>query len=143
MSTLQLFERTPFDVFVRNFFQDANTFAPIVEQKIPHPVDVYEVENGLGIDIACTGLFKEDIDILIQGNILRVNYDKGDPTRSGKDDSDTNYYHRGIAKRSFNLGWKIDSKYDLSKAEANFENGLLIIKIPFAKGNEIKSLKIK
>ena len=127
----------------RNFFQDANQFAPIDTQKIPHPIDVYEVENGLGIDIACTGLHKEDIDIQIQGNILRVNYDKGDPTRAGKHDNETNYYHRGIAKRSFNLGWKIDSKYDLSKAEANFENGLLIIKIPFAKGNEIKSLKIK
>ena len=65
MSTLELFDRTPFDVFVRNFFQDANKFAPIDTQKIPHPIDVYEVENGLGIDIACTGLHKEDIDILI------------------------------------------------------------------------------
>ena len=54
-----------------------------------------------------------------------------------------NYYHRGIAKRSFNLGWKIDSKYDLSKADASFENGLLKIYIPFAKGSELKSLKIK
>ena len=143
MSTLELFDRTPFDVFVRNFFQDANKFAPIDTQKIPHPIDVYEVENGLGIDIACTGLHKEDIDILIQGNILRVNYDKGDPVRVGEVDTETNYYHRGIAKRSFNLGWKIDSKYDLSKADASFKNGLLIITIPFAKGNEVKSLKIK
>lgn len=136
MSTLQLFERTPFDILVRNFFQDASAYAPIDTQKLPHPVDVYEADNGLGIDIACTGIDKEDLDILIQGNIIRVNYNKA------KDD-DINYYHKGIAKRSFNLGWKIDSKYDLSKADANFENGLLKIYIPFAKGSELKSLKIK
>tara|TARA_B100002019_G_scaffold282985_1_gene288854 strand:+ start:485 stop:898 length:414 start_codon:yes stop_codon:yes gene_type:complete len=137
MSTLQLFERTPFDILVRNFFQDASAYAPIDTQKLPHPVDVYEADSGLGIDIACTGIDKEDLDIQIQGNIIRVNYDKS------KLEDDTNYYHRGIAKRSFNLGWKIDSKYDLSKADANFENGLLKIYIPFAKGSELKSLKIK
>ena len=103
MSTLQLFERTPFDILVRNFFQDASAYAPIDTQKLPHPVDVYEAENGLGIDIACTGIAKEDLDIQIQGNIIRINYDKS------KIEDDKNYYHRGIAKRSFNLGWKIDS----------------------------------
>jgi len=127
---------TPFDILVRNFFQDASTYAPIENQKIPHPIDVYEKPNGLGIDIACTGISKEDLEIQIQGNIIRVNYDKA------KDD-EINYYHRGIAKRSFNLGWKIDSKFDLSKAEANFENGLLRIEVPYAKGSELKSLKIK
>ena len=137
MSTLQLFERTPFDILVRNFFQDASVYAPIDTQKLPHPVDVYEADNGLGIDIACTGIAKEDLDIQIQGNIIRINYDKS------KIEDDKNYYHRGIAKRSFNLGWKIDSKYDLSKADANFENGLLKIYIPFAKGSELKTLKIK
>jgi len=136
MSTLQLFERTPFDILVRNFFQDASAYAPIDTQKLPHPVDVYEADNGLGIDIACTGINKEDLDIQIQGNIIKINYNKA------KDD-DINYYHKGIAKRSFNLGWKIDSKYDLSKADASFVNGLLRINIPFAKGSELKSLKIK
>jgi len=136
MSTLQLFERTPFDILVRNFFQDASAYAPIDTQKLPHPVDVYEADNGLGIDIACTGIDKEDLDIQIQGNIIKINYNKA------KDD-DINYYHKGIAKRSFNLGWKIDSKYDLSKADASFVNGLLRINIPFAKGSELKSLKIK
>jgi HSP20 family molecular chaperone IbpA len=72
MSTLQLFERTPFDILVRNFFQDASVYAPIDTQKLPHPVDVYEADNGLGIDIACTGIAKEDLDIQIQGNIIRL-----------------------------------------------------------------------
>ena len=137
MSTLFFNERTPFDILIRNFFQEAGKYHPLAETKVPHPVDVYEASNGVAIDIACTGISKDEIEILIEGNILKVNYDKA------KEEDDTKFYHRGIAKRSFNLGWKIDSKFDLSKAEANFENGLLKISIPFAKGSQPRTLKIK
>jgi HSP20 family protein len=135
MSTL-FYERNPFDILVRNFFQDAGAYRPLAESKLPHPVDIYERDNGLGLDIACTGISKEDIEILIEGNIIRVNYDKP------KDEDQGEFIHKGIAKRSFNLGWKIDSKFDLNKATAEFKNGLLQIIIPFAKGSEPKTLKI-
>ena len=135
MSTLFL-ERNPFDILVRNFFQDAGAYRPLAESKLPHPVDIYERDNGLGIDIACTGISKEDIEILIEGNIIRVNYERP------KEELEDVFIHKGIAKRSFNLGWKIDSKFNLSKATAEFKNGLLVISIPFAKGSEPKTLKI-
>ena len=135
MSTLFL-ERNPFDILVRNFFQEAGAYKPLAESKLPHPLDIYERDNGLGIDIACTGISKEDIEILIEGNIIRVNYNKPEEEDLGE------YIYKGIAKRSFNLGWKIDSKFDLSKAKAEFKNGLLKVVIPFAKGSEPKTLKI-
>ena len=135
MSTL-FYERNPFDILVRNFFQDASQYRPLAESKLPHPVDIYERDNGLGIDIACTGISKEDIEILIEGNIIRVNYNKPDEEDLGE------FIYKGIAKRSFNLGWKIDSKFNLSKATAEFKNGLLKVVVPFAKGSEPKTLKI-
>ncbi len=135
MSTL-FYERNPFDILVRNFFQEAGAYRPLAESKLPHPLDIYERDNGLGIDIACTGISKEDIEILIEGNIIRVNYNKPEEEDLGE------YIHKGIAKRSFNLGWKIDSKFNLSKATADFKNGLLQVIIPFAKGSEPKTLKI-
>ena len=137
MSTL-FYERNPFDILVRNFFQDASKFAPLADSKVPHPLDIYTTETHLVFDIACTGLSKEQIEIQTQNNTLRVNYDKSkEPT-----DKEVDYIHRGIAKRSFNLGWKVDSKFDLSKAKAEFNYGLLKVTIPFAKGSELKTLKI-
>ena len=129
-------ERNPFDILVRNFFQEAGAYRPLADTKLPHPVDIYERDNGLGIDIACTGISKEDIEILIEGNIIRVNYERP------KEELEDVFIHKGIAKRSFNLGWKIDSKFNLGKATAEFKNGLLVITIPFAKGSEPKTLKI-
>ena len=131
-----IYERNPFDILVRNFFKDASHFRPLAESKLPHPVDIYEKEDGLGIDIACTGISKEDIEIQLEGNIIRVNYERP------KEELEDSFIHKGIAKRSFNLGWKIDSKFALNKAQAEFKNGLLIISIPFAKGSEPKTLKI-
>lgn len=130
-------ERNPFDILVRNFFQEAGAYRPLAESKLPHPVDIYERDNGLGIDIACTGISKEDIEILLEGNIIRVNYERP------KSELDDQYIHKGIAKRSFNLGWKIDSRFELSKSTAEFKDGLLRIVIPYNKESEPKTLKIK
>ena len=145
MSTL-FQERNPFDILVRNFLQKTHNYQTLAESKLPHPVDIYEVENGLGLDIACTGIPKEDIEILIEGNIIKINYNKPKDDCQCAPDCDCSqmeYIHRGIAKRSFNLGWKIDSRFDLQKANAAFENGLLHVTIPFAKGKETKTLTIK
>jgi HSP20 family protein len=136
MSTL-FYERNPFDILVRNFFQDASQYSPLEQTKLSHPVDIFTTDKGLTFNIACTGISKEDIEIQLQDNIIRINYTKT------KEEEDVDYIHRGIAKRSFNLGWKIDSKFDLSKAAAKFENGLLTIDVPFSKGSELKTLQIK
>ena len=133
-----IYERTPFDILLRNFFQDASTYSPLAETKVPHPVDIYTSDKGLSFDIACTGISKKEIELNIQDNLLKINYNK-----PKEDQDDKDYIHRGIAKRSFNLGWKIDNKFDLSKATASYNDGLLSINIPFSKGSELKTLQIK
>ena len=133
-----IYERTPFDILIRNFFQDASTYSPLAETKVPHPVDIYTSDKGLSFDIACTGISKKEIELNIQDNLLKINYNKPEEDKDDKD-----YIHRGIAKRSFDLGWKIDNKFDLSKATASYNDGLLSINIPFSKGSELKTLQIK
>jgi len=133
---------SPFDLLVRDFFKSELDFQPATKAKISHPVDIFENHNGLHFDIACTGLSKKDVEINIEGDILRVSYNKP------KDEeccevNDCNYIHRGVAKRSFNLGYKISPKFDLSEADASMENGLLKINIPFAESSKPKTLKIK
>ena len=129
----------PFDVLFKNFFNNDSFFAPALETKISHPVDIYETKEGLHFEIACTGLSKEDVSINIEGDILRVIYEK-----DGENEIDvTNYIHKGIARRSFNLGYKISSRFDLQNGDAQMDNGLLLISIPFAEQAKPKALAIK
>ena len=131
---------TEFDVLVRNFFDTDSLFNPINSVKLKHPVDVFEDEKGLHLDVACTGLTKKDIALDIEGDILKVGYNKGEfEEHDGK-----NYHYQGIAKRSFNFGYKVAPRFDLSKAEAEMENGLLNITIPYSSNvTSVKSVKIK
>lgn len=137
--TLMRTHTDPFDVLFKNFFNNDSFFAPALETKISHPVDIYETKDGLHFEIACTGLSKEDVNINIEGDILRVTYEK-----DGENENDvTNYIHKGIARRSFNLGYKISSRFDLQNADAQMNNGLLTISIPFAEQAKPKALAIK
>ena len=119
----------PFDLLFRNFFETNTGFLPAIEAKFPHPVDIYETDLGLHFEVACTGLEKSDIDLSLEGDVVRISHTREkDSTSTG-----TKFIHKGIAKRSFNLGYKISSKYNLSKATAEMKNGLLNVSVPFAK----------
>jgi len=131
---------TEFDVLVRNFFDTDSLFNPINSVKLKHPVDVFEDKDGLHLDVACTGLIKEDITLDIEGDILRVGYNKGE----FEEHDEKNYHYQGIAKRSFNFGYKVAPRFNLSKAEAEMENGLLSVIIPYSSNiTSVKSVKIK
>jgi len=118
---------SPFDILARNFFDLESPFHPLHSIKLKHPVDVYEDNDGLHIEVACTGLTKKEVNINIEGDILRVSYTKPNETYE-----DREYHYSGIAKRSFNFGYKVNNKFRLSEADAKMENGLLTIFIPYS-----------
>jgi HSP20 family protein len=121
---------SPFDVLFKNFLDSDSIFAPAVEIKFKYPVDIQETNKGLQFDIAVPGLDEKDLQIEItDGNTLNVSYKKYDAPKETVED---NYLYKGIAKRSFSFGWKIDNKYDLTKIEAFMKNGLLSIHIPIS-----------
>jgi len=133
---------SPFDLLFKDFFRSELNFQPAIEAKIPHPVDIYENKDGLHFEVACTGLEKNDVGINIEGDVLKISYTKKEEDKCC-DVNDCNYLHKGIARRSFNLGYKVASKFNLSNAEAEMKNGLLKISVPFSAEAKPKALKIK
>ena len=122
---------------MEDFFKSNEDYQFADATKINHPVDIYEANNGLNIDIACVGLTKKDIDLTIEGDILRVEYKKDNDSKHAE------YIQRNIAKRAFNFGWRISRRFDLSKLEAKLENGLLHLYAPLTEDNKPKSITIK
>ena len=144
MTTLQLNERVfPTDLLFRNFFDTNSMFQSYVEQKPNYPVDIYTLDNELCFDIACVRLDKKDIDILTEGNTLKVSYKKPSVESNPSDIEAEDYIHKGITRKSFDMGWKISAKYNLSGIVAGMKNGLLTIKIPVSKESLPKSVIIK
>jgi len=139
MSTL-FNERTPFDLLFRNLFKADGTFQEVIfENKQPHPLDIFYDDGGLHFEVACTGLTKKDIQLEVDGDLLKIIYDK--PTEEDEDYS--GYIYKGLAKRSFNLGYKVAAKFELEKLEAEMKDGLLHLFIPIAESKKAKTIKIK
>ena len=131
---------SPLDILVKNFFhQEQEEFQTPNNRNLNHPVDIYEDKDGLFFDIACTGLTKKQVKVDIEEDILRVSYTKKDKD----EDKDLHHYHSGIAKRSFNLGWKIARRFDLTKIEGSMKDGLLKLFIPLTPESKPKTVSIK
>jgi len=125
------------DLVFKNFF-DQRPYTSVRESKIGYPVDIIREKNHVRFEIAAIGLDKSDINITLEGETLRVSY------KPEKElESDKIFIHRGIARRSFDLAWKLSNDLDMNKASATMDRGLLTIEVPFAEERLPKQLKIK
>ena len=131
---------SPLDILVKNFFNaEQEEFQQPNNRILNHPVDIYEDKDGLYFDVACTGLTKKQIELKVEDDVLRVIYTK----KEKNEDEDLHIYHSGIAKRSFNIGWKIARRFALSEIEASMKDGLLKLFIPLTPESKPKSVSIK
>ncbi len=131
-----------FDLLWKSFFDPNALYRPIKEKAVSHPCDIQETDNGLRIEIAAVGLDKEDLDIIVDSETLRVAYRKPS-SEEEEEKNEYRYFQRSIKKASFDIAWKISSKFDLSKLDASLDKGLLTLDIPFAKENKPKKVTIK
>ena len=126
-----------FDLLVRNFFDQTSEFKSALDSRIQYPVDIYETKDGICFEIAAIGADRSDIELTTQGDQLRVSYRKDQDTPS------QSYIKKGIAKRSFDFGWRLASKFDLSKTNAKLDKGLLRITVPYLEQESPKLVTIK
>lgn len=130
-----------FDLLWKSFFSN-DGYKPIREKVAGVPCDIQETDSGLRIELAAVGLEKSDLDIIVDSETLRVAYRKSDK----EDEEEKNEYRyllRTIKKSSFDLAWKISSKYNLQELDAKLDKGLLTLDIPFAKENKPTKVTIK
>ena len=133
--TFRPFELDPFDLLWRDLFDTQSHFSAITQKK-SHPVDIFETKDGIRFEVAAVGIHEDDIDIIVEGDQLRITYERPEYANQ-----ETPIY-RGIKRSSFNLTWKISTKFDLGKLDASLDKGLLTITVPVAEGKAIKQIPI-
>ena len=113
-------------------------------------VDVVAI-NDIFDKAALTYLLKYDTvmgrfpeDVTLEGDILKITYNKGEDERKSDNTpgrEQRRYYHNGIKRSSFDFGWKVARRFELAKANAEMNNGLLLVEIPYANESKPKSLR--
>ena len=133
----------PTDLLFRNFFDGEASFRGLQESKPQYPVDIYLQEDNLCFDVACVGLEKSDIDVTVEGSTLLIAYKKPNVESNPSDVEAPDYIHKGIARRSFDMGWKVSPKFDLTNIKAKMANGLLKVEVPMSEKSKPKAVTIK
>jgi HSP20 family protein len=92
------------------------------------PVDIEETDNSYRLQAELPGLTKDDIQITLENNVLRLSGE-----RKFEKDVKKENYHRveriyGSFARSFALPQQVDSEH----VQAAFENGVLTVTVPKA-----------
>jgi HSP20 family protein len=100
------------------------------------PVDIQETEEGYRLQAELPGLTKEDIDITLENNVLRLSGE-----RKFERDVKKESFHRvertyGTFSRAFSLPQQVNAE----GVQAGFENGVLTILVP--KAEQAKPRKI-
>ncbi|PFJ14192.1 molecular chaperone Hsp20 [Bacillus cereus] len=119
------FEQTP----LRSVIADLNHFFQKGNRLLTFPVDLYEVDDELVVKAELPGIQKEQIQIEMQSEYLKV-FVKEDILEETEDQTSHNYYRRersiSEASRIIKLPYLINKK----AAKASYENGVLEIRAP-------------
>ena len=86
------------------------------------PYNIRKVDDyNYVIEIALAGFSERDIEVEVADGVLSVR------SKEDKDTDETEYVHRGIARRSFARKWTLSDDMIVNGAE--FQNGLLNINL--------------
>tara|TARA_R100000152_G_C6743085_1_gene166819 strand:+ start:658 stop:1095 length:438 start_codon:yes stop_codon:yes gene_type:complete len=128
-----------FDDVFDNFFNDS--FPNLLRQTTQgYPVtDIFRNENGDTVmQFALAGFAKEDLSIEVKPEKRSLT------VRANMDTESEEELNRRIARRNFEKTYvNYDDNLDLSRASANFENGLLTIVVPVRPEVAPVTVKIK
>ncbi len=103
------------------------------------PVDVSQTENEVVVKASLPGAKPEDVDISILGDILTI---KGE-SKSEQETKEQDYTRREVRYGAFERQLSLPAPVKAEQAEANFENGILTLRIPKAEEAKPKRIEIK
>jgi HSP20 family protein len=118
-------------LFEDTFARDGNTFMPAV--------DIKETDNDIRIDLELPGMRPEDVEITAENGVLTIRGEK----RSERKEGEEGRFHvvervYGTFMRTFTLPQGVDE----NQIQAEFDNGILSIRIPKAALPQPKRIEI-
>jgi HSP20 family protein len=93
--------------------------------------DVYVCETGVVVKVELAGMQRENLELTVEGNNLRVSGQRPDGCRSGH----CKFRVMEIDYGAFETVIEVPEGCDVSRGKAVYQNGFLRVDIPFATAN--------
>jgi HSP20 family protein len=126
------------DEWVNSAFGEMREILSSMKIRFPlSNVLVNKKSGDLVIEMALAGYNPEDVSIKTEDSKIVVE------GKAQTHDEDYEYQLRDIKQSSFKQPIPVSTKFDLSKLEAEFKNGILKMTIPVSEEKKPRSVKIK
>ncbi len=127
----RLFEES----FLRPGFLGGNDSASVLM-----PLDMYETQDEVVVKAAIPGVKPEDIEVTVTGDLLTI---KGEfKSENEAHDEKRNYHRQERRYGSFSRQVALPSGVNADTCQADFENGVLTLKLPKAEEAKVKRVQI-
>ena len=105
------------------------------------PVDMYETENEVVVKAAAPGVKPEDIEVTVTGDLLTI---KGEfKSESERQDEKRAWRRQERRYGSFSRQVTLPAGVNTDACQADFENGVLTLKLPKAEEARVKRVQIQ
>ncbi len=102
-------------------------------------MDMYETDNEVVIKLTAPGVQPDDLEVTVEAGTVRI---KGE-VKSEENIEDANYVRRERRFGRFQRVVSLPSDVNPDAASADFENGLLTLKIPKKEEMKAKTVQVK
>jgi len=127
--------REPVSRLLDTFFNDLQGEEVSNRGWVP-PVDIQETEDAYKLQAELPGLTKDDINITLENNVLRLSGER----KFEKDVQKESYHRIERTYGAFSRAFALPQQVEADGVEAAFENGILTVTVP--KAEQAKPRKI-
>ncbi len=103
------------------------------------PVDLFETDDHVIVKAVLPGIKPDEVDIAVTEGVLTI---KGEAQHEQKTERE-NYYRQEFRYGAFSRSIALPTRVNDEQAEADFENGILTIRLPKAEEVRPKQIKVK
>lgn len=104
------------------------------------PLDMYETQDDVVVKAAIPGVKPEDIEVTVTGDLLTI---KGEfKSENEQRDEKRNYHRQERRFGSFSRQVALPSRVNADACQADFENGVLTLKLPKVEEAKVKKVQI-
>lgn len=102
-------------------------------------LDIYQTDKDLVVKAALPGVKPEDVDISVANNVLTIKAE----VKEDREVNEEDYFYQERRYGTFSRSVALPVEVDVDKAEANFENGVLVLTLPKTEVSRAKQIKVK
>lgn len=124
-------------LFEDSFVRSSGLF-PALRTEAP-AVDIYQTDTDVVVKASLPGMKSEDVDISVTGDVITL---KGEH-KEEKEVKEEDYFRKEMRYGSFTRTLPIPVPVNVDKAEAEFENGVLTVRLPKTEESKPTSVKVK